>query len=270
MNLTTRRRLIGSAVLVLAAISLFFTPAWRGVQGAAQRLLNPVVKAVTSASMSAQVLLEASSLAQENDNLRQLVATLSARESQLASLALQNQELRLLNQMALPPKVTALGVEVIGREQDENGTSYLLNRGSADGLTAGMPVVAGTASGTVVQALLVGTVSNVSPHSALFNLTTSNNSQVLAGVENATHSQGLAVGEYNLAIRLKFIPLTEKVTPGDMVVTNNLDPLTPSGLLIGKVTAVEQIEGDFYLSAIVAPPEALDRFRFLYVLQRQS
>jgi rod shape-determining protein MreC len=206
-------------------------------------------------------------LARENEDLRRELATRLAQGAELDSVVRENQELRALN--LIPPSAgfKSVGLEVVGRIQDEASTSYLVNRGSADGVRPGVAVVAGVIGDhNRTSALLVGTITQVASHTARFTLTTSSQSQVLAEVLNTAHSRGAAVGEYNLGLQLKFIPLADDVTVGQAVVTSNLDNLIPPGLLVGTVTNVEKHEGDFFLSATVAPPVNVDHFRFLEVL----
>ena len=90
---------------------------------------------------------------------------------------------------------------------------------------------------------------------------------MLAKLAEAPTSQSVAVGEYNLAVRLKYLDIDQRVAVGDAVITSNLNTLIPSGLLVGTVTTVEREEGELFQSAVVAPPSPLEQFRYLYVLK---
>ncbi|MBI5465946.1 MAG: rod shape-determining protein MreC [Candidatus Kerfeldbacteria bacterium] len=265
-----RRRVVLTLVLLALVAGLALTGLWRRLQGLIQPLTVPTARAVNGLSLNLGSLFSGPQLQRENNELRQRLAQLKAYESERDTLRLENEHLRNLTGLPLPPRFPPLGVEVIGRRQDETGTSYIINRGSRDGLVPGLALVAGVQSAAGQEnrstAVLVGTVRSVGQDISTFTIMTSTQSQVLAEVANATQSHGLAVGEYNLAVRLKFIPLTDGLSPGQAVVTSNLSPLIPPGLLLGSITAVERQPGDFFQSAVVAPPWALDRLRFLYVL----
>ena len=266
-----RRRLALSAAVAAIMLAFWLTPLWRILSGSFQPLLVPLTGAVHQVALTWGDLLSGPRLAKENESLRQQLSALQSQTAELATLTQQNQELKQLNTVPTNPRFTSLGAEVIGRLQDESGTSYLINRGGRDGLAPGLAVVAGladsNASSSTSSALLVGLVREVNQTSATFTLTTSSSSQVLVEVVNANHSRGVAAGEYNLGLELQFVPLGDKLTAGEQVVTSNLDSRVPPGLIIGAITAVEQHEGDFFVTATLAPPQPLERFRFLQVLK---
>ena len=115
--------------------------------------------------------------------------------------------------------------------------------------------------------MLVGTITDVGEQVASLTLTTASASEVLAMLAPAQTAQTLAVGEYNLAVRLKFLEIDQPVAVGEAVITSNLNTLMPPGLLIGTVITVEKSAGELFQSAVVAPPTPLEQFRFLYVLK---
>lgn len=270
MNRLPVRQLVWLGAAGIVVVAIIATPLWRTIQSASASVLAPLYYQTNALGNNVSLLWRVQTLAKDNDSLRHELAGATVQNAELKTLREENAQLRTLAQVPLPSGVSAIGSEIIGQHQDELNSGYVLNRGSNDGIVAGMPVVAGMSSeNEKIRALLLGTIQSVSPTQSLFTLTTTNSNNVLAEVVNDTHSQGMAVGEYNLAIRLKYVPLTEKLLPGDEVVTSNLDLLTPPGLLIGTISTVEQQEGDFYVSAIVAPPQPLDKFKFVYILKRQ-
>ncbi|HCM45455.1 MAG: Cell shape-determining protein MreC [Parcubacteria group bacterium GW2011_GWD2_43_10] len=271
MGRNVRRVLIMLLGLVVFFL-LSFTPLGHSVQGIIQPVFKPIAQTTRAIGSWLDQFWRISSLTRANESLQHQVAELSARQSTAEALYQENDELR---QMLLLPTMTGydrLAVEIIGQQIDETGTSYLVNRGSNDGLTTGLAAVAGTPGvGQDTSGLiLVGTINNVGSTVSNLHLITSGSSKVLAKLAQGLAGQSLAVGEYNLAVRLKFLEIDEQVTIGEAVVTSNLNRLIPAGLLLGTVTAVDKQEGALFQSAVVAPPVPLEQFRFLYILRPVS
>lgn len=267
MNRKLRRVLI--LFLILGGVWLS-TLTFLGEQ--AQKILQPALKQVTAAATSGsrwwQSISQAASYQEENERLRHQVAELSARQATAEALQNENEELRQLVGLATPEGYEHVAVEVIGQQVDESGVSYLLDKGSQDGLEPGLAVAAGLPpQGSEPGLILVGVTKWVGQKVAGFNLITNGSTQVLAKLSASSTGQALATGEYNLAVRLKFIEVDQTVEVGDAVVTSNLNNLIPAGLLIGYVTAVDKPEGELFQSAVVVPPVSLEQFRFLYVLK---
>lgn len=240
------------------------------MQSGGQGSVIKATKQVYSFSYWLSALVKGPSLAGENKTLREGLAAFQAKDAQIKVLTEENRRLRELATIPLPQSFTSLGVEVVGAIKDDIGERYLINRGKAHGLMPGMPLVAGInlKSGSPASALLVGIIKEVGPETASFTLTTSNATDVLSEIQNSQNSQGLASGEHNLAIRLKYIPLNDVVETGSQVTTSNLNELIPRGLLLGYVSAIDQRVGDFFKSAIVVPPQPLEKLQFLYILKR--
>ena len=263
------RRVLFVLLVLVVLVLLSFTSLGRSFQGLIQPWLQPVSKITLSTGNWFDQFWRVSALTRANESLQHQVAELSARQSTAETLYQENAELRRL--LALP-KIEGydrLAVEIIGQQVDETGVSYLINRGSNDGLIAGLGAVAGKpGQGQDTSGLiLVGTIKNVGSTVSSINLITAGSSQILAKLAQSTAGQSLAVGEYNLAVRLKYLEIDESVNIGEAVVTSSLNRLIPAGILLGTVTALDKQEGELFQSAVVAPPVPLEQFRFLYILK---
>jgi len=268
MGSNLRRVFILLLVLVFIFV-IILSPLGRTIQNLTQPWLGEVTKVSSGAGNWFQRFRQISQLSEENENLKHQVAELLARQSTTEALQSENTELRSLIDLPAPVGYEPLAVEVIGQQIDETGTSYIINRGQQDGLEVGLAAVAGMANeqSATSSLVLVGTVKQVGEHVANLTLVTASSSEVLAKLADAPTGQSLAVGEYNLAVRLNFLEIDQAISVGDAVVTSNLNRLIPSGILIGNVTAVEKLEGELFQSAVVSPPVVLEQFRFLYILR---
>ncbi len=267
-----RHQLWRVALVLAVALIVVASPLWRMIQRGTQAALVPVVREFHRAGSYAGSLFRAHTTEQENERLRQELAAWQARNAAYEQLLQENEQLRELSGFQVPSGVDVVGAEVIGQEENETGRKYVVNRGAQDGVRSGLPLVAGLpgAVGSAAAMVLVGTITEVSERTSSFVPTTSPASQVLAQVVNDEHSQGLLRGEFNLGLRLTYLPPNDAVEVGDAVVTGNLDERVPSGILVGSITSVERIEGAFFQSATVVPPVPLERFRFLYILKRSG
>ena len=264
-----RHRLTVAAVVLAALLVLFSTPLWRLLSNTIDPVILSLQTKVHGLTSNWLTLTSGPHLAQENEQLRQELATADSEVAEVTSLTRTNQQLEALAGVPASPRFSSVGAEIIGRVQDESGTSYLLDRGSRDGLEPGVAVEAGltgTGDSQTSDGLLVGLVRDVTPDRATFTLTTASGGQVIAEVLNSSHSRGVATGEYGLGLELQFVPLNDTLAVGDQVVTSNLDDHVPAGLLIGSVSAVTKHENDFFLTATLTPPEPLEYFRFVRIL----
>lgn len=256
-------------ILLAALVILSLRPVWRTTQQLTQPAINYSLELVDRLASGMATFLNAGQWQRENEQLRNQVALLHGKLGSYAELVNENEQLRQLNAMVVPLGYKKIGSRVVGQQIDESGSYYLLDRGGRDGLQVGMPVVVGLEqSQDVVSATILGTIQTVSERMSSFNLTTSSASQIIIQINNESYTQTLAAGEYNLAIRLKFIPQDNKIEAGQLVFTSNLNPLIPPGLLVGVISEVSQIEGDFFKSAIVTPPLEITNLNYVYVLAK--
>ncbi len=265
-----RRRLLVVIIGTVLFLILAIGSGWAYAQFGMQPIMEPLAYRVNKTGRWLKNFILAQNLQSENQKLLNQVAELKVKPIECEAVQLENKRLRDLSLVPLPSGYVRIGAEVIGQQQDDSGTTYLINRGTTDGLVSGLAVLSGFSENqTGPRGVLVGSIKSVSKHTASIALITASSSRVAAEVVNEQHSQGLAQGEYNLAVRLRYVPQTDKLATGQNVVTSNLDTLIPPGLLIGTISGVIESEADFYKSALVVTPIPLERIQFLDVLIRQ-
>lgn len=264
------RQLAALATVAAITVVVAVSPLWRGLQGTAQYLALPIMNQWASLTGYVGSLANVGGKTQHNGELATQLAQCLAQQTANQVASQEAGELKLLAALPTPPGYAARLARIVSQRNDETGARYVVDRGSADGLVAGLPVVAGVAltPGAQPSGVLVGIVDEVSEHLATFTPITSPLTRVAAEVVGVPGASGVAVGEYNLAVRLQLIPSQVALAQNAAVVTSHLNELVPPGLLIGLVTSVEQAAGEFFQSAVVAPAAALDRFHTLTVLIR--
>lgn len=262
------RRLLISFLVIAVVMIIFVSPLWRSMQHIFQPSLTSFTKVSSSVGKWLNSVRQLPSLYSDNEKLRHEIAELTARQSTSQVVHTENEELKKLISLPIPTNYESVAVEIIGQQIDETGVSYLVNRGTQDGLISGLAAVAGVPSDSDIGGLvLVGTLTQVGEKVSSLTLITSSNSEVLAKLAQTSEVHSLAKGEYNLAVRLSLLEIDQNVSVGEAVITSNLNTLIPAGLLIGTVTTVERLENQLFQSAVVSPPVALEKFRYLYILK---
>ncbi|MFH1111677.1 MAG: rod shape-determining protein MreC [Patescibacteria group bacterium] len=190
--------------------------------------------------------------------LKEKITKLATDESKLRNLILENSELRKELDLLASYNFRSTGVEIIGRRQTVSTITYAINKGAFHGLKVGMPVI--------VQGIIVGRIIEIQKMFAEVALTTSPLLLTNAEVLNDDMSRGIIQGEFNLAIKINYIPTSDHLEINQNVITSGLDELVPRGLVIGQIASVNINEGDFFQSAVVVPPIDLSKLHFLRVI----
>ncbi len=167
----------------------------------------------------------------ENERLHETVRTLKLRDQALRQMKDENERLLRLLAIREHSGFHTIGARVVGRVPSFLSNVMYIDRGSADGVTADMPVVTGEG--------VVGRTVVVSLRQAQVQLIT--NSDASVGVMVASsHSPGVLSGTGEMLLRLDYINNTEQVAVGDAIVTSGLDGIFPKGIPIGKVVKSEK------------------------------
>ncbi len=133
-----------------------------------------------------------------------------------------------------------LPADVIAVEQTGIARSVIINRGSRDGLSIGMPVA--------TELGLVGRIIKVGANAAQVQLINDENSAVSARLQT-TRAHGSVVGQASGVLRLTMVDLDEAIAAGDLVITSGLGGNFPPDIVVGQVTSVRQFEFELFQEA---------------------
>ena len=167
-------------------------------------------------------------------------------------IAAENEELRKYLDVEFREEHPDFEVElasVVARDPDDRFYSFTIDRGSLSGIEPLDPVV--TADG------LVGVVREVGVNYS--KVVTILDVWIDVGARDVrTRDIGIVTGSVDLAAdgkcRLNYLPRESGAAPGDIVVTSGIgDSLYPQGLLIGKITRIDNAPGDISLFAEIEP-----------------
>jgi rod shape-determining protein MreC len=152
--------------------------------------------------------------------------------------------------------------QVIARPIDTLNSSYVINKGVADGVPSGAPVV-------IRGSILLGFTRELSEHSAivqtLFHPSTS------LTVETARHEEedparGLLVSRYQTSLAMETIPRDALLKEGQYIITSAKGSEVPYGMIIGTVASILRPENEAYQTAVVDVPYDADEIDALTVL----
>lgn len=186
----------------------------------------------------------------QNDELR-------ARLAELEEARQENERLRALVEFAEERKLAKLGAQVIRRPVSIWEGVIQLDRGSADGVAPGMPVIA--AQG------LVGQVADVSLNTCTVRLLTDQQSGVAAIVQSS-RAAGVVRGSVSGALSLDFVDRAQLPVVGDVVITSGLGGVYPAGIVVGDVTLVNDRRGELYPRVSVESRVRVDRIEEVFIL----
>lgn len=180
-------------------------------------------------------------------------------QTKLALLQQENQSLReQLNFLKNAP--AAVMAEVVGQNDDKTLPALFINRGEANGLKVGEPVVA-------ENGFLIGRLIKVEKNLSVIRLITDNQSRVAAAVLNQEKTQGVVEGEHGLSLKMTMIPQNEIIKIDDLIVTSGLESNLPRGLIIGKVEIIQKELYEPFQSAILRPLIDFNRVTIVSVLK---
>ena len=268
---TVRRRAVAYIALLVASLVLVTVssnPLVRDIQNGVAFAFKPVQVAVGSiardVSSIATTIAEIDRLRQENAELRQENDRLEAESRSAAELRRENEQLTGLLQLRNGLAYQTLAVSVIARESSEARRAIVIDRGSDDGLAAGMVVIAGGGA-------LVGRIADVGPSFAHVVLISDATSTVIGQLLSST-STGKVIGQLGGALVMQDVDAAAKVTNGEEVFTAGIElqggirSPYPKGLLIGRVADVTRDPNEVVQTVFLEPAAPLDRLEFLLVI----
>lgn len=171
-------------------------------------------------------------LAVENQLLKEQLRELQLVQKQTDYLSRRNQSF-----------VTA---RVVGKDLRRETQVIVIDQGSRAGIHVGSPVI-------VNDGVFIGRVTEVGIEHAKVMLLTDARSAVPAAFDRNPDIGGVVSGEFGVSLMFDLIPKDKAIGAGDIVVTSELDPSVPRGMLIGTVTRVESGQSNFFQTAYLQP-----------------
>jgi rod shape-determining protein MreC len=236
------------------------------VKAVVQTLLSPLRSEISTSARELSGYVETTTniraLQDKNKELEALVNSLMVENVRLTEVERENETLRqLLNFTRNNPQFTYKTTSVIGRSIGVDPTNLLyyvyVDVGARDGIAQGMAAI--TDRG------LVGRVTEVGPTSAQVLMLLDPASAVNAIIQNS-RVMGVVKGNIDGMVSMDRIPPTEKVNPGDIVLTSGQGGNYPNKLVIGQITEVAQRDQDMFQVARIRPTVDFGKLETLLII----
>jgi rod shape-determining protein MreC len=254
-----------SILVVVAVAVVFLVPGpWRGLEKVGSTVLAPIQLGISDtidqATHVVNTVQRVRVLADENAEYRDQVAQLQSELAQMHELEVENADLRnLLSMKERTGPGALLPVSVIARDDTPYVQAITIDHGDDAAIKQAAIVI--------THAGLVGYVERVNPTSAKVRLISDLNSSVSVRLQTESRTTGVLRGSsQENSMVISYIPQTDVVQPGDVVLTSGLGGMYPEGLVVGKVARVERKDADPFQAAVVDPAVELDKLERLYIL----
>lgn len=199
-------------------------------------------------------------LERTQDTQRRL-AEQSVRAGESALLALENQRLRALLDLNARVPAPQRAAEVLYDAADPYSRKVVINKGQAQGIVAGSPVVD--------EAGVVGQVIRVYPMVSEVSLLTDRD-QSIPVMNLRTGARYVAFGEPGFeggGLELRFVAANADIQTGDALVTSGVDALYPAGLAVAVVAHVERRADSAFARIHCRPAARLAGVRHVMVIE---
>lgn len=189
--------------------------------------------------------------------LREQNAALTAQLAELGEYRLENERLTGLLDLASAYGAQGIGARVIGGSSDIWTKTIMIDKGTLDGVSLGMPVTDGNG--------VVGQITEISSTSATVTLLSDPGYEASALLQGS-RSVGVLQGSVDGSLHLAYISASVDVSIGELVVTSGLGGVYPKGLLIGRVVSATSSPSDVYQTIVVAPTATPSTLEEVYVI----
>ncbi len=180
----------------------------------------------------------------DNEALRQEVAQLRITMQQERALAQQSRTLQQVLELRDAAMVRTTAALVIGSAPDPQFRTISIDKGTHDGLTQDMAVIApgGVVGRVIMPSARASKVQLLIDRGAGAGvmIERSRASGVISG-SGATDELSFRAG----LIDLDYVPNTADVKVGDRVITSGVDGIYPKGFVVGEIQSVEREAGEF-------------------------
>lgn len=148
---------------------------------------------------------------------------------------------------------------IIARSPNNWHQTLTINKGLADGLDKGMPVMHPDG--------LVGRISSVTQNSAQVSLITDREMAVGVVLQRTRETNGIVEGEgASNRLRMNNVPYYSSIEVNDRVVTSGLSTIYPKGIDVGIISKISREPSGLLLIAEVKPVVDFDRLEEVLVI----
>lgn len=211
---------------------------------------NGLTSVGTYALQKTQELQELSSVLEENAKLKEQINELTIENTQLQQGKYELTKLRELYELdAEYENYTKIGARIIAKDTSNWYSSFVIDKGSEDGIQVNCNVIAG--SGLVGR--VVETGPNHSKVVAVISDGVNTSAMVLSSGDNLIVTGNLETMSEGKIEYSQLVDSKNRVTVGDKVVTSNISEQYLPGLLIGYISSISTDSNNLTKSGYFTP-----------------
>ncbi|MFA5662999.1 rod shape-determining protein MreC [Castellaniella sp.] len=200
----------------------------------------------------------ASTVRAEQDAIRRQRIEMAQLSTHAAQLVAENEQLRRLLGVAEATARQSIAVEVFYVPPNVFSHRLIFNKGSDDGIEAGMPVID--------EGGVVGQIVRVTPFTSEAALLIDDSISIPVQVlRNGLRLIAFGSDEAG-RIEVRYLADHADVEEGDMLITSGIGGLFPAGLSVGRILKIERDSGTGFGRAIAEPLSHPERYRHFLVL----
>lgn len=212
-------------------------------------------------------LVQIRSLLEENEALKEQVALLTEENTLLQQDKYELNKLRQLFELDEQyESYNKVGARIILRDSGNWYSSFIIDKGSNDGLREDMNVIA--------EGGLVGRLSNVGPNWSKVTAIISDNANVsgmtLATEDNLIVSGNLQSMSEGVILFSQLVDSKEAVQVGDKIVTSDISDKFLPGILIGYIMTIEPDNNNLTKSGTLIPAVDFEHLSEVLVITDQK
>ncbi|MEI6835593.1 MAG: rod shape-determining protein MreC [Candidatus Falkowbacteria bacterium] len=196
-------------------------------------------------------------------SLEQEVARLTVENAQFKEVAQDNLKLRSQLSFLSANKYKNILANVISQnlvfDIKEGDQDIVIDKGSKDGIKEDLGVIN-------ENGVIIGKVSEVRDNISKICLTTNSNCKFAATIQNNDRTMGITEGDLGLTIKMNYIPQSEKINLNDTVITSGLGGNIARGLVIGKVSQINNKSNEIWQDVNIEPLFDLNTLTIVTVL----
>ena len=206
-------------------------------------------------------------LLSENEQLKEQIDELTIANTNLEQEKYELTELRELYALdAQYENYKKTGARIIAKDAGNWYYSFVIDKGSDDGIAVDMNVIAGAG--------LVGRVMDVGPDWAKVQSIIADNSSVsgmvLSSSDNLIVSGDLELYRQGLINFSKLVDEADKVKVGDKIVTSNISDKYLPGILIGYISTLDDDSNNLTKSGTLTPAVDFEHMNVVLVILEQK
>ena len=206
-------------------------------------------------------------LLSENEQLKEQIDELTIANTNLEQEKYELTELRELYALdAQYENYKKTGARIIAKDAGNWYYSFVIDKGSDDGIAVDMNVIAGAG--------LVGRVMDVGPDWAKVQSIIADNSSVsgmvLSSSDNLIVSGDLELYSQGLINFSKLVDEADKVKVGDKIVTSNISDKYLPGILIGYISTLDDDSNNLTKSGTLTPAVDFEHMNVVLVILEQK